>query len=68
MKQVRITIYILLYVFLIETKIYLLTACVNVFITGKQLIRDMMQVDPAARITARQVKDDPWLMVNCEFK
>ena len=35
----------------------------TMFTTGKQLIRDMMQVDPAARVTARQVKDDPWLTV-----
>lgn len=35
----------------------------HVFTVGKQLIRDMMQVDPAARVTARQVKDDPWLTV-----
>lgn len=31
--------------------------------TGKQLIRDMMQVNPAARITARQVRDDVWITV-----
>ena len=31
--------------------------------TGKQLIRDMMQVNPAARVTARQVRDDVWITV-----
>ena len=44
-----------------------LNTCTNslgiIVITGKQLIRDMMQVDPAARVTARQVRDDGWITV-----